>query len=792
MARRDDLIKQCEKLGVEANKSRRRVDKTTGEYYMESTVKDLEKAVQSYYLKKYKEENTLSPFMNKILTLDSPMLALQQKDKKLDSVRDSLWEDDNQWMFQEKIDGCFEYNTPIMLEDGRTLPIGYIVDNRIDCRILSYNEETKKIEPKRIINWFNNGYKSNLLKFRLNSTKGYYCTNNHKFYNNGEYVEAKENPLGSRLIRIQTSIKQMIMGTCLGDTNITYGNSCSKLRLCHGYKQKEYLEHKLNYIEIATRHSGISGYGAQTYSAVSKSKPEYKYIYDRLNNKHIDESYLDEMGIIGFTYWYLDDGSRSNYKDLPTLNSDLGLATMAFDLDTNIVISNWLTKKGYKNKVHKRLRNGKEQYSITVYRKDAARLFEKMAPYVPECMNYKLPEKFRFIPKIEIADLKEEEYHLIENVIIRFNEIHTVRKSLDDYRIMYDIEVEDNHNYFANGFLVHNCRCMVCYDLDFGWDMYSRNKSITDCLPISYKTKLLMPEIKTEVLSKYGIKSFIIDTELVPLQKQINAMANGVELVADTQLSLVTSILGSLDDLSHRMQETNPLKFIAFDLVMLNGQWLTDYPLLKRDKVLNGVINALKFAGMDIRLEKVQSTVVDKHKFYEHILSSDGEGVVAKDLNSKYDLLGKRAGEWIKIKRTVSQSLLMEKMGDTVDAFVSGFTEGTPGTTNAGLVGALEFSIYLTDDFDNLILDEKGNPVTHHIATVSGITSELRQVISTKDEYGRVALNPNFYGKVATIDGQDISSRNYRFAHATFQGWRPDRSIESCKMRKSFLERLVL
>lgn len=441
MARRDDLVKQCEKLGVEANKSRRRVNKTTGEYYMESTVKDLEKAVQSYYLKKYKEENTLSPFMNKILTLDSPMLALQQKDKKLDSVRDSLWEDDNQWMFQEKVDGC---------------------------------------------------------------------------------------------------------------------------------------------------------------------------------------------------------------------------------------------------------------------------------------------------------------------------------------------------------------RCMVCYDLDFGWDMYSRNKSITDCLPISYKTKLLMPEIKTEVLSKYGIKSFIIDTELVPLQKQINAMANGVELVADTQLSLVTSILGSLDDLSHRMQETNPLKFIAFDLVMLNGQWLTDYPLLKRDKVLNGVINALKFAGMDIRLEKVQSTVVDKHKFYERILSSDGEGVVAKDLNSKYDLLGKRAGEWIKIKRTVSQSLLMEKIGDTVDAFVSGFTEGTPGTANAGLVGALEFSIYLTDDFDNLILDEKGNPVTHHIATVSGITSELRQVISTKDEYGRVALNPNFYGKVATIDGQDISSRNYRFAHATFQGWRPDRSIESCKMRKSFLERLVL
>lgn len=333
---------------------------------------------------------------------------------------------------------------------------------------------------------------------------------------------------------------------------------------------------------------------------------------------------------------------------------------------------------------------------------------------------------------------------------------------------------------------------MLCYDVDFGWDMYSRNKSITDCLPISYKTKLLMPEINTEVLNKYKVKSFIIDTELVPLNKEIRPMEDGTELVADTQLSLVTSILGSLDDLSHKMQKNNPLKFIAFDLVMLNGQWLVDFPLLKRDKALNGIIQILKSAGMDIRLEKVQSTMGNKKEFYDRILASGGEGVVAKDLESKYDLLGKRAGEWIKIKRTVSQSLLMEKMGDTIDAFITGFTEGTPGTANAGLVGALEFSIYLTDDEDNFLLDERGNPVLHHIATVSGITQELRQIVSTKDEFGRVALNPNFYGKVATIDGQDISSRNYRFAHATFQGWRPDRSIESCKMRKSFLERLVL
>ena len=724
-----------------------------------------------------------------------------------------------------------------------------------------------------------------------------------------------------------------------------------------------------------------------------------------------------------------------------------------------------------------------------------------------------------------------------------------------------DLIWQDNNNWVFQE-KIDGTRCLLCYDKNYGYDFYSRNKSVTDCLPISYKTKLLIPKIIQEVLDRYNINSFIIDTELVPLNKQINTMKDGTELVADTQLSLVTSILGSLDDLSHKMQETNPLKFIAFDLIMLNGNWLTDLPLEKRDKSLNGIIQILKVAGMNNRIEKVQSTLNNKHQFYDTILSMGGEGVVAKDLTSKYDLLGKRAGEWCfrgnmlvtledgsqksikeivdnklkcnvlsynfktnkieskpiigwynngikerdnwiklrvfnkrdghslksngldyssiectknhklfnslgnevnandiqindtilayhynlsyeqqqiilgmilgdgclhknkddiysiswcqsidvhsdyfnyinnclginiclisdgisgfgsniktlhfrktkpiqdylskyylknspaqcnlvkvlddlddigvahwimddggsdtwghrigiatctfnieqldiiknwfiqkynlneadinitnrkcivfkddafktianivgkyihpsirykfgdlknilepfidlsvnitnysvqelpvvikknfsdikkrgldftaydievednnnyfvnnilahncKIKRTISQSIMMEKIGDTVDAFITGFKEGNIGTSNEGLIGALEFSVYLTDDENNYLYDEEGNPILHHIATVSGISQELRILLSNKDNQGNIILNSSFYGKVATIDGQDISSKNMRFAHATFKGWRPDRDAMSCKMQKSFLERMVM
>ena len=454
MARRDELIKQCEDLNIiNIKKSRRRKDKDTGEYYYESTVEDLEEAVQNYYLNKYEQEGTLNPFVKDILTINGPMLALQSKDKKLDKIRDTIWNDNNNWLFQEKIDGC---------------------------------------------------------------------------------------------------------------------------------------------------------------------------------------------------------------------------------------------------------------------------------------------------------------------------------------------------------------RCLICWDKDKGFDFFSRNKSIIDSLPISYGTKILTPTIVPEILINAKIYNFIIDTEVVPYYNVVNPMSDGTELVAETPQNLTTSILGSLDDLSHKMQETNPLKFMIFDVLKLNDEWLIDklgengkdeikgMTLKDRYKVVLNIYKYLSLAGFKDRIRLISSTMTNKHAFYDQIINEGGEGVVAKDLNSGYEPWSKRRGDWIKLKRTVSQSLLAEKTGDTLDAFVTGFKEGNPGTANEGLVGALEFSVYLTDDENNYLLDDTGNPIIHHIATISGITDELRRMISIKDENGNVAMLPRIYGCVAEIDGQDISSKNQRFSHAIFKGWRPDRSAETCKLRQKILESLIL
>lgn len=200
---------------------------------------------------------------------------------------------------------------------------------------------------------------------------------------------------------------------------------------------------------------------------------------------------------------------------------------------------------------------------------------------------------------------------------------------------------------------IDGTRCLLCYDETYGWDFYSRNKSVTDELPISYKTRLLIPNIDTSILKKYGIKSFIIDSELVPQYDTINNMADGTEVVADTQLSLVTSILGSLDEASHKIQETNPLKFMTFDCIKLNDLWLDKYPLKKRLEVLDKLYSALKLAGMGSYIDKVPSTTYNKDKFYNDILLKGGEGVVAKDLNSTYDMEAKRDRTLGKIKENI-------------------------------------------------------------------------------------------------------------------------------------------
>ena len=78
-----ELKLKCLALDLNPTPTRNRVNKDTGERYKDFSKDDYMKALQEYYISKYKLDGTYHHSLDWILKMDSPMLALQIKNSKL-------------------------------------------------------------------------------------------------------------------------------------------------------------------------------------------------------------------------------------------------------------------------------------------------------------------------------------------------------------------------------------------------------------------------------------------------------------------------------------------------------------------------------------------------------------------------------------------------------------------------------------------------------------------------------------------------------------------------------------
>jgi hypothetical protein len=112
------------------------------------------------------------------------------------------------------VDECLPYNTLILCKINdmlKSLPIGYIVENKIDCEVLSYNEKDKINEWQKISDW---SIKSNkeLMSIEIEDDDGSVhileCSEDHLIYTkNRGYVKACELKNTDELVDIHTKIK---------------------------------------------------------------------------------------------------------------------------------------------------------------------------------------------------------------------------------------------------------------------------------------------------------------------------------------------------------------------------------------------------------------------------------------------------------------------------------------------------------------------------------------------------------------------------------------------------------
>ena len=106
---------------------------------------------------------------------------------------------DISWDWTEKLDGCLDYRNKILTDQGRIM-VGKIVNQKLPVKVLSYNEKTNNVEFKEIVHYHKEKRIRNFMTIKVKnvrknhrgSTPKYIvCTDNHKFYSNGEWVQAK-------------------------------------------------------------------------------------------------------------------------------------------------------------------------------------------------------------------------------------------------------------------------------------------------------------------------------------------------------------------------------------------------------------------------------------------------------------------------------------------------------------------------------------------------------------------------------------------------------------------------
>ena len=376
---------------------------------------------------------------------------------------------------------CFYRRAKVILADRSRKEIGEIVNNKLKVEVLSYNKKTGKTESKKVINWFKKSIK-NVEWFKVittNSKRGFQAPNvtkEHKFYivNKG-WVQVKDLKIGDKVLipipypnKIQ---EQIIIGSILGDGGLSRikekqrNEKSPHLTLGHKKDQLNYLKFKFKLLENLTA-SKIKiakeayvdelGYKRQTFYYFRTINHSYlteyrKEIYVNNAKARITKEILDKLDPLGCAIWYMDDGSLNKWN--------VSLSTACFDEEyVSLIIDFFKEKYGFifkKEKIKKR-KDGNWCFRLNLFKEGGSEKFMKMvAPWIIPCMNYKIRPELR--SKNPLWKNFENDFSNTE-FIPTIGEILKIIKSNTQKRdkMLYDIEVEDNHNYFIPTALVSN------------------------------------------------------------------------------------------------------------------------------------------------------------------------------------------------------------------------------------------------------------------------------------------------------------------------------------------------
>jgi recombination protein RecA len=365
--------------------------------------------------------------------------------------------------------GCFSAGTRVVLADGTTEKIGKIVNQKLPVEVLSYDPETDRVVPRKVVNWFNNGNAERFLQFTVEKSHGngrsqFAATENHLIRTPGGWREAGELIAGDRVMasethRLSDQQWQVVLGSLMGDGNLSPNRrdrNGVRFRLGHGAKQRDYLEWKVSLLGNipVSRTSNAKGAEFADFTPLPELAELQRTVYMGDGKKTLTEDYLKALTPLALAIWFMDDGTftlRSKGLQQRTLG---GSGRVQFCVEA--------MSSGSRDRLVAYLRDthgfdvawrasGTAGKAVLTFSTAASRRFlELVAPYVHSSMDYKLLEGLRGRFAVEPEFVKPT----LRLVPARILDVH-IKPPARSMR-KFDLEVEGNHNYFVDGVMVHN------------------------------------------------------------------------------------------------------------------------------------------------------------------------------------------------------------------------------------------------------------------------------------------------------------------------------------------------
>ena len=231
----------------------------------------------------------------------------------------------------------------------------------------------------------------------------------------------------------------------------------------------------------------------------------------------------------------------------------------------------------------------------------------------------------------------------------------------------------------------------------------------------------MFPDIVCEIKKIEG--DFIIDSESIAFDSE-NQKYHSFQITIQRKRKY---------DIAEKAKEL-PLHLKVFDILYLNGKEMLDVPFKDRRKIVEEKFNIPPI------IKPTELIITDKEEelesFFNSRIAENLEGIIAKDLSSKYTA-GGRGFSWIKFKKSYQGTI------DTIDAVILGAFYGQGKRSDKGL-GALLVGIYSQETGKYYTLAKVGTGLSDELLLELG--KELSDIkVNRRPDEVVTNIDPDYY-----------------------------------------------